>query len=123
MAPSIVAPRSAAAVMPERPRRAAGASAGPSAAVGRAIPKSMIDRVLVDDHDVRRLEIAVDDARVVRGDEPGGDIADEAKRRRNRERPRALEHARESAPSRDGIVMYLMPSIVPSRECARRFYG
>ncbi len=94
MAPSIVAP--AAAVSRRKAGRAPGGGRGrPGAAVGRAIPKSMITRVLVDDHDVGRLEIAVDDARFVRGDEAGGDVADDAKRRRNRSVPRALEHARE----------------------------
>ena len=83
--------------------------------IDRAIPKSMMTRLIVlVDHDVRGLQIAVDDAGLVRRAQAADDLLRD--RRPPARRAACLRFFRivaRSPPWMYGIVMYLMPSISP----------
>jgi hypothetical protein len=76
--------------------------------------------VVAEDHDVRGLQIAVDDASLVGGGQTCGHVAaiDNASGTGNLLRSFSL--VARSEPSKYGIVMYLMPPISRGRECERR---
>ena len=69
--------------------------------------------VFLVEQDVSGLEIAVHDAGFMRRDEPGDDLAGDAQRARDRQRPPVSINLARSEPWMYGIVMYLTPSISP----------